>query len=59
MPTPAVEHIGFDVEATTNAKDGSTWANPPLKPCPPVFQQWLAPRETPKLRMAKLECLWP
>jgi hypothetical protein len=32
-----VEHIGFDVEATTNAKDGSTWDNPPLKPCPPVL----------------------
>ena len=43
-PWSMVEHIGFDAQAT-NASDGSKWANPPLKPCPPLPEKWPEPVE--------------
>jgi hypothetical protein len=46
-PWSMVEHIGFDAQAT-NAKDGSKWANPPLKPCPPIPEPWPEPVENPE-----------
>ena len=45
-PWSMVEHIGLDALAT-NASDGSKWANPPLKPCPPIPAQWPEPVEHP------------
>lgn len=46
-PWSMVEHIGFDAQAT-NTGDGSWWANPPLKPCPPLPIEWPAPVENPQ-----------
>ena len=46
-PHSMVEHIGFDAQAT-HSSDGSQWANPPLKPCPPLPQIWLDPVENPE-----------
>ncbi len=43
-PHSLVEHIGFDAMAT-NSPDGSLWAAPPLKPCPPVPSVWPTPIE--------------
>jgi len=40
-PYSMVEHIGFDALAT-HASDGSKWANPALKPCPPLPKEWPA-----------------
>jgi len=45
-PWSMVEHIGFDALAT-NAADGSSWANPPLKPCPQIPERWPEPIENP------------
>ncbi|HVO24563.1 MAG TPA: hypothetical protein VMW56_13145 [Candidatus Margulisiibacteriota bacterium] len=38
-PWSMVEHIGFDAMAT-NASDGTMWAHPPLRPCPPMPRAW-------------------
>src|SRR5205085_3723869 len=38
-PHSLVEHIGFDSLAT-NASDGAKWTSPPLRPCPPIPEQW-------------------
>ena len=46
-PWSMVEHIGFGPLAT-NASDWSKWANPPLKPCPPIPTQWPEPIEHPE-----------
>lgn len=46
-PWSTVEHIGFDALAT-NASDGRKWANPPLKPCPLIPEQWPEPMEHPE-----------
>ncbi|MFB3764914.1 MAG: hypothetical protein ACE14P_06650 [Methanotrichaceae archaeon] len=46
-PHSMVEHIGFDSLAT-NASDGIQWANPPLKPCPPLPERWPEPIENPQ-----------
>ena len=46
-PWSMVEHIGFDAKAT-NAGDGSQWANPPLRPSPPVPDTWPEPEEHPE-----------
>jgi hypothetical protein len=46
-PYSMVEHIGFDAEAT-NSPDGSMWANPPLKPCPPLPEEWPLSVENPQ-----------
>jgi hypothetical protein len=46
-PWSMVEHIGFDSMAT-NASDGSQWANPPLRPCPPIPAAWPVPVENPE-----------
>jgi hypothetical protein len=46
-PHSLVEHIGFD-KLATNASDGSEWSNPPLKPCPPLPDQWPVPQENPE-----------
>lgn len=43
-PWSMVEHIGFDAQGT-NAKNAGPWANPPLKPCPPIPTQWPEPVE--------------
>ncbi len=43
-PHSMVEHIGFDSLAT-NSSDGSQWANPPLKTCPPLPEVWSEPIE--------------
>ncbi len=46
-PHSMVEHIGFD-ELATNSPDGSQWANPPLKSCPPIPGRWPQPSEHPE-----------
>jgi len=46
-PWSMVEHIGFDAQGT-NAKNAGPWANPPLKPCPPIPAQWPDPVEHPE-----------
>ena len=51
-PHSMVEHIGFDA-AATNSSDGSIWANPPLRPCPPVPDNWPIPVEN-----AQCHLLW-
>jgi len=38
-PHSLVEHIGFDADAT-NAVAANGWANPPLRPCPPLPTAW-------------------
>ena len=38
-PWSLVEHIGFD-ERATNFAEGTGWANPPLKPRPPIPEPW-------------------
>lgn len=43
-PWSMVEHIGFDA-AATNAGAATDWANPPLRPAPPVPAVWPEPRE--------------
>lgn len=43
-PWSMVEHIGFDASAT-NAGAAQEWANPPLRPAPPIPTEWPAPRE--------------
>jgi hypothetical protein len=43
-PWSMVEHVGFDSSAT-NARDGSAWVSPPLKPCPPLPENWPEPLE--------------
>ena len=46
-PYSMVEHIGFDALAT-HASDGGQWANPPLRPCPPLPEKWPIPAENPE-----------
>lgn len=48
-PWSMVEHIGFDPLAT-NAAGATAWANPPLRPAPPVPAAWPEPREHPACR---------
>ena len=43
-PWSLVEHIGFDTLAT-NATNADKWANPPLRPCPPIPSVWPEPME--------------
>ncbi|MGB4333620.1 MAG: methyltransferase, TIGR04325 family [Chromatiaceae bacterium] len=43
-PWSLVEHIGFDALAT-NASGPGQYANPPLRPCPPVPSKWPEPIE--------------
>jgi len=38
-PWSMVEHIGFDANAT-NAGAATDWANPPLRPAPPIPDEW-------------------
>jgi hypothetical protein len=38
-PWSMVEHLGFD-ERATNAADATAWANPPLRPAPPIPAEW-------------------
>lgn len=45
-PWSMVEHIGFDAQAT-NAGSAGQWANPPLRPCPPLPSAWPAAHEHP------------
>lgn len=42
-PWSMVEHIGYD--HGTNVKDKDIWASGPLKPCPPIPEQWPDPVE--------------
>lgn len=49
-PHSLVEHIGADADAT-NAFDTSAWANPALKPCPPVPSSWPDAVEHPQCRL--------
>ncbi len=46
-PWSMVEHIGFDPLAT-NAKDGSLLANPPLRKCPSIPNNWPEAVENPE-----------
>jgi hypothetical protein len=46
-PWSMAEHIGFDAQAT-NASSAGMWANPSLKPCPPLPEQWPEPVEHPQ-----------
>jgi len=46
-PYSMVEHVGFDILAT-NTGDGSKWANPPLRACPPLPDEWPTPVEHPE-----------
>lgn len=48
-PWSMVEHIGFD-DAATNAAGATAWANPPLRPVPPIPIAWPTPREHPECR---------
>jgi len=48
-PWSMVEHIGFDGTAT-NAAGATDWANPPLRPAPPVPTAWPEPRENDDCR---------
>jgi putative methyltransferase (TIGR04325 family) len=48
-PWSMVEHIGFDPSAT-NAQMATAWANPPLRPAPPIPGVWPEPVEHPKCR---------
>ncbi len=48
-PWSMVEHIGFDAGAT-NAAAATDWANPPLRPAPPVPAHWPEPVEHPGCR---------
>ncbi len=48
-PWSMVEHIGFDAGAT-NAGAATDWANPPLRPAPPIPAHWPEAREHPKCR---------
>lgn len=48
-PWSMVEHIGFDAGAT-NAAAATDWANPPLRPVPPVPANWPEAREHPACR---------
>jgi len=43
-PWSMVEHIGFDA-AATHAAGAAEWANPPLRPVPPVPARWPMPAE--------------
>lgn len=43
-PWSMVEHIGFNAGAT-NAAGALEWANPPLRPAPPIPIQWPPPLE--------------
>ena len=38
-PYSMVDHIGFDEQAT-NATSAGVWADEPLRPCPPLPEQW-------------------
>jgi hypothetical protein len=48
-PWSMVEHIGFDASAT-NAKGATEWANPPLRPPPPLPVVWPEAIENPDCR---------
>ena len=48
-PWSMVEHIGFDPLAT-NAASATAWANPPLRPPPPIPAAWPQPQEHPACR---------
>jgi putative methyltransferase (TIGR04325 family) len=48
-PWSMVEHIGFDPQAT-HAAGATEWANPPLRPAPPVPAAWPGPVEHPECR---------
>lgn len=48
-PWSLIEHIGFDAGAT-NAAAATDWANPPLRPVPPIPAIWPEPREHPACR---------
>jgi len=48
-PWSMVEHIGFDPLAT-NAANATAWANPLLRPAPPIPAQWPEPHEHPRCR---------
>jgi putative methyltransferase (TIGR04325 family) len=48
-PWSMVEHIGFDAGAT-HAGDALGWANPPLRPAPPLPAVWPDRREHPECR---------
>jgi len=46
-PWSMVEHIGFGADAT-NTQAEPVLKNPPLKPCPPIPEQWPEPNENPQ-----------
>ena len=48
-PWSMVEHIGFDPQAT-NAAGATSWANPSLRPAPPIPSTWPDPAEHPACR---------
>jgi putative methyltransferase (TIGR04325 family) len=48
-PWSMVEHIGFDPQAT-NAGNAAGWANPPLRPAPPIPARWPDAVEHPACR---------
>lgn len=49
-PWSMVEHIGFDATAS-NAEEAMQWANPPLRPVPPLPTTWPRPVEHPQCRV--------
>jgi hypothetical protein len=49
-PHSLVEHIGFDADAT-NAVADNGWANPPLRPCPPLPSAWPDAVEHPQAQL--------
>lgn len=48
-PWSMVEHIGFDAQATHSAQ-AVRWANPPLRPAPPIPAAWPDALEHPDCR---------
>ena len=46
-PWSAVEHIGFDPQAT-NSQFATEWMNPPLRRAPPIPERWPEPVENPE-----------
>lgn len=46
-PWSMVEHIGYGADATNTQSEG-WFTNPPLKPCPPIPEQWPESFEDPE-----------
>jgi hypothetical protein len=58
-PWSMVEHIGQGKEATNVKAEGDwEWSNPPLRPCPPIPDEWPEPIENPNCASLSQQA-WP